>query len=200
MKFVVTILLSILTVSGLAQNDKLANALVKFFNKAKNIDDIKKGIQVIEKADEKYKQFYIFIPSFSPLNPDKTKRISSKFGKRFHPIDGKIKKHLGLDISAKTGTPVHATASGKVQKIKKSNYGYGNVIELKHLFGFQTKYAHLDKIIVKEGQDIKKGDIIGFVGNTGKSTGSHLHYEVIKNRKHLDPFPFCHLELKNIQL
>lgn len=197
---VLTIVFVLFAVSSFAQNDKLANALIKYFKQAKTFQEVQKAINIIEKADDKYKQFYVFIPSNSPLNPTKTKRVSSKFGNRFHPIDGKVKKHLGLDVSAKTGTPVHATAKGTIQKVKHSNSGYGNVITIEHLFGFETKYAHLDKTIVKQGQAVKKGDIIGFVGNTGKSTGSHLHYEVIKNKRHIDPYPFCTLLLENIQL
>ena len=83
-----------------------------------------------------------------------------------------------------------------VKTIKKSNIGYGNQVEVLHGFGFQTKYAHLYKIIVKKGQRVKKGDVIGFVGSSGKSTGSHLHYEIKKNKKHINPLPFCFIDEK----
>ncbi|MEE9361374.1 MAG: M23 family metallopeptidase [Cellulophaga sp.] len=142
-----------------------------------------------------YKNRFTFIPSINPLNPDKLKRISSKFGKRFHPIDNKVKQHSGLDISAKKGTAIHASADGTVIQVVTSGYGYGNQVVIKHDYGFKTRYAHLHSAIVKKGDIVKKGKIIGFVGNSGKSTGYHLHYEILKFNRHIDPYPFCFIDL-----
>lgn len=123
----------------------------------------------------------------NPLNPEKLIRLSSSFGERFHPITGQKKKHLGLDISADQNLAVHVTANGEVTKIIYSNQGYGNYVEVKHKYNFVTRYAHLNVITVIKGQKVKQGDILGGVGTTGSSTGNHLHYEVIKNNRHINP-------------
>lgn len=135
-----------------------------------------------------------YIPSIAPINFTKQKRISSEFGSRYHPIQHRVIFHQGIDVAAKYGTPVHSTAAGLVVYIKNSSDGYGKEIEMLHEFGFQTKYAHLYTIMVEENQYIKKGEVIGFVGSTGSSTGPHLHYEVIKNKKKIDPQPFFFLD------
>lgn len=140
-----------------------------------------------------YSSIFDSIPSINPLNPKKLKRFSSEFGNRFHPIDGKYKKHLGIDISAAGGTPVHSAAAGVIKNTVSSSKGYGNQVFITHAFGFSTRYAHLYQFIVKKGQQVKKGDIIGFVGSTGKSTANHLHFEILKEDKALNPYPFCFL-------
>ena len=130
-----------------------------------------------------------YIPTINPINPNRFKRISSVFGERFHPISGAKKQHLGIDISADKGLAVHASASGTVTKIHFSSKGYGNYITIEHRYGFVTRYAHLSEILVKQNQKVVKGEIIGSVGNSGASTGNHLHYEIIKDKKHMDPYP-----------
>ena len=136
------------------------------------------------------------IPYTSPIESSKIKRISSLFGVReVHPILRIRTFHNGIDFSANYNTEILATGNGKVEKVKYSRFGYGNYIEIKHILGFKTKYAHLNKINVKEGQIVKQGDLIGYVGNTGLSTGPHLHYEIIYNNKNIDP-----LELYNIKI
>ena len=163
------------------------------FFKAKNAEHI---AMIIASFDENSLKSYLdYVQTINPVNPNRMKRISSKFGMRFHPIDKYRKPHHGLDISGKIGLPIHAGADGKVILIKHSRakVGYGNQIKLEHNYGFQTRYAHLEKILVKPNQKLKKGDIIGLMGNTGKSTGSHLHYEIIKNGKPVNPEPFFNL-------
>lgn len=123
----------------------------------------------------------------NPLNPERLKRVSSSFGERFHPISGQKKKHLGLDISAHENLAVHVTANGEIERIVFSEKGYGNYVLVKHKYGFKTRYAHLNIITVKKGQQVVQGDIIGGVGTTGSSTGNHLHYEIIKNNIHINP-------------
>lgn len=125
------------------------------------------------------------VPSIYPLNGDVT--ISSNYGKRIHPITHESKMHVGVDFKAKIGTPVIATADGVVTKIEYLPNGYGNKITLQHKDNIQTIYAQLETINVKEGQKISQKDLIGTVGNTGKSTGPHLHYEVVINGDHMDP-------------
>ena len=123
-------------------------------------------------------------------NPVQKLSISAPFGWRKHPILKKKELHPGIDISGFGKIPVRATANGIVTQARISRYGYGNVVRIDHVFGFKTLYAHLRKISVKKGDFIKKGDIIGYMGNTGLSTGQHLHYEVRFDSKPLNPYRF----------
>ncbi len=113
-------------------------------------------------------------------------KISSRYGSRIDPFNGRMAMHSGMDFKAKTGTPVKATDDGVVIKAG-SNGGYGKVVEIKHRTGYTTRYAHLSKISVKVGQQVNKGQLVGKVGSTGRSTGPHLHYEVRRNDKARDP-------------
>lgn len=127
------------------------------------------------------------IPTGLPLKS--YKRISDGFGYRIHPITKKRVFHFGLDFAAKTGTPIYAPADGVVSYAKRKG-GYGKFLLLNHPFGFSTGYGHLSKYAVKEGTYVYKGDLIAYVGNTGKSTGPHLHYEVRYLHKWLNPKSF----------
>ena len=128
------------------------------------------------------------IPTGMPLK--QYKRLTDKFGYRMHPIFvGERIFHFGLDFAAKTGTPIYAPADGVVEYAKRKG-GYGKFLLLYHPFGFKTGYGHLSRYAVKEGDYVSKGDLIGYVGNTGRSTGPHLHYEVRYLYKWLDPMDF----------
>lgn len=128
------------------------------------------------------------IPAIQPVKPSKKIWLSSVYGYRKDPISGIRKMHYGLDFAGVTNTKIFATADGFVTKTKESRRGYGKEVVLLHSFGYKTRYAHLNKILVVEGDTIKRGDLIGLMGNTGKSTGTHLHYEVILNNKPINPF------------
>lgn len=117
------------------------------------------------------------------------KKISSKFGPRIHPITGKYKVHTGVDFSANIGTPIKAAASGTVIKATRVS-GYGNYISINHGNEIKTAYAHLSKILVRNGQYVKQGQIIAYSGNSGNSTGPHLHYELSNNGKFINPLSF----------
>lgn len=187
-----------LQLSLLAQassHNKMGEMVDKFLSKAQSYDDVKRLLAILEKDTYLYANKFEFVPSINPLNPDRLKRFSSEFGKRFHPIDKKEKPHFGIDISAKAGTPIHAAASGTIKSTVESNKGYGNQVVIEHRYGFRSRYAHMYLFVVKEGQTVKKGDIIGFVGSTGKSTANHIHYEIWKNDIRIDPYPFCFVEL-----
>ncbi len=124
------------------------------------------------------------------IPPTKEGVLTSKFGLRIHPIIKKIRKHPGIDIRAQKGTNVYAVKDGTVQKIittYKQNRGYGKFINLAHEGNFLTRYAHLDSILVKKGQKVKKGNLIGLVGQTGLATGPLLHFELLKDMKKVDP-------------
>ncbi|WP_190332261.1 M23 family metallopeptidase [Vibrio sp. S17_S38] len=117
-------------------------------------------------------------------------RISSPYGVRIHPITGQSKRHLGMDLTCPNGGTVYATADGVVELTRPSNQGYGNLIKIRHGFGFMSMYAHLQRFLVKTGQFIEKGDPIALCGNTGSSTGPHLHYEIRFLAQTLDPKDF----------
>ena len=130
------------------------------------------------------------IPAIQPIRNIDMRRISSYYGYRIDPFYKVKKFHEGLDFSAPKGTPVHVTGDGRVVRVIRSNRGYGNEILIDHGFGYMTRYAHLSAFKVKKGQYVKRGQVIGLVGDTGKSTAPHLHYEVIKNHHAINPIDF----------
>jgi murein DD-endopeptidase MepM/ murein hydrolase activator NlpD len=129
-------------------------------------------------------------PAIQPIANKTLKEISSGFGWRIQPLYKIRQFHPGQDFAAQIGTPVYATANGVVEKVESSFHGYGNNIIINHGFGYKTLYGHLSGFAVKEGQKVKRGATIGYVGNTGMSTGPHLHYEVIKNDEKINPINF----------
>lgn len=116
-------------------------------------------------------------------------RVSSEFGTRSDPFHGKARKHNGIDLASPAGTPIYATADAIVGRAERAG-GYGNLVELNHGNGYQTRYAHMQKILVRKGQYVRRGTVVGLVGSTGRSTGPHLHYEVRKNGKPVNPSPY----------
>ncbi|UZR94428.1 M23 family metallopeptidase [Chondrinema litorale] len=139
--------------------------------------------EIVELARSK-QEMLAHIPAIQPIANKELKRLASGYGMRFHPILKVRRLHAGCDFSAPLGTPIYATGDGKVVKVQKSNRGYGNQVEIDHGFGYISKYAHMSKFEVRVGQKVKRGQIIGLVGNTGLSVAPHCHYEVIyKNRK-----------------
>jgi murein DD-endopeptidase MepM/ murein hydrolase activator NlpD len=134
----------------------------------------------------------IYLPAIQPIDNKDLKRTASGWGYRIDPIYKIRKFHYGLDFSAPVGTPIYATGNGIIESVLKESEskGYGNVIIINHLYGYKTLYGHMSKFNVKKGNKIKRGDIIGFVGNTGKSTGPHLHYEVIKEKVKVNPINY----------
>ncbi|NKI28200.1 M23 family metallopeptidase [Arenibacter sp. 6A1] len=175
---------------------ELKNMVHIFLHKAQSSKDVETLVALLGKNFNNFTREFSYIPTINPLNPQRLKGFSSRFGRRFHPLDGKTKPHIGIDISARAGTPVHAAASGTIERTDTSDKGYGNQVVITHDFGFRTRYAHMFLFIVKQGQTVKKGEIIGFVGSSGKSTGNHIHYELWKNGQRIDPYPFCLLDLK----
>lgn len=137
------------------------------------------------------------IPSGSPVL--EFKGISSAFGMRIHPVTGERKKHYGMDYRGSRGDAVIATAEGVVVFAGKSSVGFGNMITIAHANGFKTRYGHLHKIHVKLGEFVPKGQLIGEIGSTGISTGTHLHYEVLFVSNRLDPKPFHDWGMKSFE-
>jgi murein DD-endopeptidase MepM/ murein hydrolase activator NlpD len=130
------------------------------------------------------------IPAIQPIDNNNLKRIASGFGYRIHPILRIRRFHSGMDFTAQRGTNVYATGNGTIIKVKRSRRGYGNTVMIDHGYGFITVYAHLQSIHVEVGNKVNRGEVIASVGNTGFSTGPHLHYEVHLNDKPVDPVDY----------
>lgn len=162
--------------------------------------DIAKKIEVLQKKlvaqsrsfDEvialvkKKEKMLRSIPSIQPISNKDLTRLASGFGMRMHPIYKIMKLHAGMDFTADIGTDIYVTGDGVVEKVGRMS-GYGQIVIVDHGFGYKTRYAHVSKYNVKEGQKVKRGDVIAFVGNTGASVGPHLHYEVRKNGEAVNP-------------
>ncbi len=130
------------------------------------------------------------IPAIQPVKNEDLKQMASGYGYRSDPFTKIRKFHYGMDFTARTGTPIYATGDGVVYKADASLSGYGNHIEINHGFGYKTLYAHLSKYNCRPGQRVKRGDIIGYVGSTGRSQAPHLHYEVFKGSERVNPLNF----------
>ena len=130
------------------------------------------------------------IPAIQPVKNEDLKQMASGFGYRSDPFTKIRKFHYGMDFTARTGTPIYATGDGVVYKADASLSGYGNHIEINHGYGYKTLYAHLSKYNCRPGQRVKRGDIIGYVGSTGRSQAPHLHYEVFKGSERVNPLNF----------
>lgn len=135
-------------------------------------------------------------PAIQPISNTQLEHLHLTYGWRFHPIFKIIKDHKGLDFVADHGTPVYATGDGRVTMAYFSG-SYGNVIFIDHGYNYETRYAHLSGYAVSPGQYIKRGQLIGYVGNTGNSVASHLHYEILFNGMHINPISFFQRDLSN---
>ena len=164
-------------------NKRLDRIAKKLFIQSKSYDE------VIDLAINKEK-LLASIPAIQPIPNKNLKRMASGFSWRIHPIYKTRKFHYGMDFTAPTGTVIYATGDGTIKSVTKSRRGYGNHIVVDHGFGYETLYAHMSKFNAKKGQKVKRGDVIGYVGNTGTSTAPHLHYEVWKDHKKINPINF----------
>ena len=136
------------------------------------------------------------IPAIPPMNPDTKKyRFSSSFGYRKDPFTGRSKRHTGVDFAMKPGFPIYATGDGVVESVKFELFGYGNQVVIDHGFGYKTRYAHLKSVGVGEGMKVKRGECIGLSGNSGRSSGPHLHYEVLYMGNHVNPANYFDLSI-----
>jgi murein DD-endopeptidase MepM/ murein hydrolase activator NlpD len=164
---------------------------------AKRLDKIRKKIyiqsvsydELINLATNKEKMV-ASVPAIQPISNKDLTRTASGWGYRIHPIYKIRKFHYGMDFTAPTGTEVYATGDGTIDIVESSKRGYGNKIVINHGFGYKTLYAHLSGFNVKVGQSVKRGDVIGYVGNTGLSTAPHLHYEVHLNNNKVNPINY----------
>lgn len=173
---------------------KIEKQLIKYLIKSRTFSDI----NILSKYLVYKPELLSDIPSCTPLE-NKTYTLSSGYGLRRHPIDNTNKLHSGIDLSAEEGAKVFSTAKGIVTSVKKNQTGYGYHIIIKHRFGFTSLYGHLKDILVQKNQRINQHELIETVGSTGYSTGPHLHYEVKKNGKKIDPMESFNLKINVIK-
>ena len=168
--------------------DQLNNITARMAYQFQSYDSITK---LISRQDIKLAS----IPAIQPVSNKQLDRIASGFGMRIDPVYGTPKMHKGLDFTAPQGTPIYATGNGVVSESGYSESGFGNHVEINHGYGYETVYGHMVKVKVHRGQKVKRGEVIGWVGSTGKSTGPHCHYEVHINGNAVDPVYFFYNDL-----
>ncbi|MBO9566918.1 MAG: peptidoglycan DD-metalloendopeptidase family protein [Niastella sp.] len=177
-------------------NFQLENSIVETINNLSNrINAQERSYNEIAEFIKNKEELLASTPAIQPVSNSDLKRIASGFGYRIDPVYKTVKYHNGLDFSAPQGTPIYATANGTIRTAANLGSGYGNHVVINHGYGYETLYGHMFRIKVKAGQRVKRGEIIGWVGSTGKSTGPHCHYEVHKNGRHLDPVYFFYNDL-----
>ena len=159
-----------------------------------NVDKLRRKIYIESKSQddvvqlaEKKEKLFAAIPAIQPISNKELIALASGFGLRIHPVYKVKKMHTGIDFAAPIGTPIYATADGVIDQLDVSFSGYGKKVEIDHGFGYRTRYAHMHGFTVRNGQHIKRGELIGYVGNTGLSTAPHLHYEVFINGRQVNP-------------
>ncbi|MBC7536453.1 MAG: M23 family metallopeptidase [Ferruginibacter sp.] len=168
--------------------DQLNNITARMAYQFQSYDSI---ARLISKQDVKLAS----IPAIQPVSNKQLDRIASGFGMRIDPVYGTPKMHKGLDFTAPQGTPIYATGNGVISESGFTEGGYGNHVEINHGYGYETIYGHMVRIKVRRGQKVKRGEVIGWVGSTGKSTGPHCHYEVHINGNAVDPVYFFYNDL-----
>jgi murein DD-endopeptidase MepM/ murein hydrolase activator NlpD len=161
------------------------------------VDKLKRKVYIESKSQdeiialaENKEKLLAAIPAIQPVANKELIALASGFGMRIHPVYKVRKMHTGVDFAAQIGTPIYATADGTIDKLEFSFSGYGKVIEINHGFGYRTRFAHMHGFTVSQGQRVKRGDLIGYVGNTGLSTAPHLHYEVFVNGVLVNPIHY----------
>ena len=168
----------------------------------KNIDILSKQLyvqsksldEIIDLAKDK-EELLASIPAIQPVSKEDLTRMASGFGWRLDPFTKARKRHKGMDFTSPKGTPIYAPGNGKVIRADAGSSGFGKHIRIDHGFGYVTLYAHLSKYNVKKGQKVKRGDLIGYVGSTGRSQAPHLHYEVRYNKQQVNPINFYYGDL-----
>lgn len=180
------------------------SALVK--NTTQRVDILSKELAIQSKSLDEILQLakakdnlLSAIPAIQPVKNENLKRMASGFGYRSDPFTKARKMHEGMDFTAKTGTPIYATGDGVVAKADNTASGFGNHIVIRHGYGYETLYAHLSKYKARAGQRVKRGDIIGYVGSTGRSEAPHLHYEVHKNNRVVNPLNFYYGNISAVE-
>ena len=174
----------------------LVNSIINSLNNLGHyITAQKKSYVEIDDLLKNKEKLLVSTPAIQPVSNKDLTRVASGFGYRIDPIYKTVKLHAGLDFAAPQGTPIYATANGTVTVAGNTGNGYGNHVVINHGYGYETLYGHMVKVKARVGQQIKRGEVIGYVGSTGKSTGPHCHYEVHKNGQKIDPVYFFYNDL-----
>jgi murein DD-endopeptidase MepM/ murein hydrolase activator NlpD len=182
-------------VSAMDENE-LAYSISATLNSISNRINFQEGsYREIEDMIKDKEKLLASTPAIQPVNNKDLNRLASGYGYRIDPVYKTVKFHAGLDFSAPQGTPIYATADGRVTTAGNKSNGYGNHVIINHGFGYETLYGHMVRVKVRNGQMVKRGEVIGWVGSTGKSTGPHLHYEVQKGGRNIDPIYFFYNDL-----
>jgi murein DD-endopeptidase MepM/ murein hydrolase activator NlpD len=182
-------------VEGMRDNELIRSIYTSIQNLSSRINSQKRSYQELAVLVNNKEKLLAATPAIQPVSNKDLNRIASGFGYRIDPIYKTPKMHAGLDFSAPQGTPIYATADGVVKVATSSDAGYGNHVVINHGYGYETLYGHMVRIKARSGQKVQRGEIIGYVGSTGKSTGPHCHYEVHKNGHRLDPVYFFYNDL-----
>ncbi len=182
-------------VESMEESD-LINSIISTLNNLSNrVHAQKASFEEVTELVKNKEQLLAATPAIQPVSDKELKKIASGFGYRIDPVYKTVKLHPGLDFTAPAGTPIYATADGTIEFAGNRGDGYGNHIIINHGFGYKTLYGHMYRIKANVGQRVKRGEVIGWVGSTGKSTGPHCHYEVIKNGNKIDPIYFFYNDL-----
>ena len=181
---------------GVGQGERLRNTVMRLDVLTKKSYVQSKSFDEVALLSKRAGDMASCIPAIPPVVPDrKIYRLSSSFGYRSDPFSGKSKRHTGVDFALKPGNPIYATGDGVVESVKFEFFGYGNSVVIDHGFGYKTRYAHLKSIGVVEGMKVKRGECIGESGNSGRSSGPHLHYEVVYKDRHVNPANYYDLTI-----
>ncbi len=186
-------------VQSMGETELVNSMVAQLNNLSLRIAYQKKSFVAIENMVKNKEKLIAAIPSIQPISNRQLNRVSSGFGYRIDPVYKDRRLHPGLDFTAPIGTPIYAAADGVVKDAGFNTGGYGNRVVVNHGFGYETLYAHMVRIKARVGTKVKRGEVIGYVGSTGKSTGPHLHYEVHKNGTQLDPIYFFYNDLTPAQ-
>lgn len=182
--------------SEMGRNSHLRKSYVRLDQLMKRVYTQCKSTDEVAALSKRAGEMASCIPAIAPIDPNtRNYRISSPFGVRTDPVYGGLRRHMGVDFSAKKGTPIYATGDGVIESVKFQFLGYGNLVLINHGFGYQTMYAHMSEVFVVEGMKIKRGQCIGSVGRSGKATGEHLHYEVIYRGDKVNPANYYDLTM-----
>ena len=187
--------IEIATVEGMNNTQLFASISNTLDNLSNRIGIQTKSYNEVDGLVKNKEQLLAHTPAIQPVSNKDLSRIASGFGHRIDPVYKTIKMHAGLDFAAPQGTPIYATADGVVKTGGNTGNGYGNHVVINHGYGYETLYGHMVRVKVKSGEAVKRGEIIGWVGSTGKSTGPHCHYEVHKNGNKIDPAYFFYNDL-----
>lgn len=175
--------------AGLPNSEEIINLNNKVDELSAQVYIQSKSFDELNKLAENKTEFLACIPAIQPISNKDLKRIASGFGYRIHPIFKTHKFHSGIDFTAPNGTPIYATGNGTVVTAERGA-GYGNHVVINHGFGYQSLYGHMSRVKVRNGQRVKRGELIGYVGSTGTSTAPHVHYEVVKGKNKINPINY----------